>query len=138
MKKLYTPTQIALATYLAGPFAAIFFLKRNFEALGKETFARKTLRIGLLLSFLLLIIQPFLAEVAPGVVLPVLYLVPVIMVVKNHQMTKDEIRNSDDYVFQSSWKVFGMGIILMLAFYVMAIIFMIILESLGLIRLTWP
>lgn len=136
MKKLYTPTQIALGTYLAGPFAAIFFLKRNFEALGDEVFARKTLRIGLVLSFLFLTILSFLAEVAPSVAIPVLYLVPVIMVVKNYQMSKDEIRNSEAYSFQSSWKVFGMGIILMLAFYITAVIFLIILESMGLISLS--
>jgi hypothetical protein len=134
--KLYSLTQIALGTYLGGPLAAIYFLKGNFDVLGKEGMSKKTLQIGLAVSLILIIILPFLPEATPNTIIPMLYLIPVIMIVKKHQISKDVIIGSDEYDFQSSWKVFGMSIAWMIAFLLITILFMGILESAGIIILT--
>jgi hypothetical protein len=135
MNKVYSPTQIALGTFLGGPLAAIYFLKGNFDVLGKEDLSKRTLQIGMAVSLVIMAILPFLPEATPNTLIPMLYLIPVIMIVKNHQMTKDEIISADEYSFQSSWKVFGVSIAWMLAFLVVAILFMSILEFAGIISL---
>lgn len=135
LNKVYSPIQIGVGTYLGGPFAAIYFLKGNFDTLGKKELSKKTLQIGLAVSLLIIAITPFVPEGTPNILIPMLYLIPVIMVVKNHQMTKEEIINSDDYEFQSSWKVFGMSIVWLLLFFAITILFILVLESAGVVSL---
>ena len=135
MNKMYSPNQISLGTYLGGPFAAIYFLKRNFDALNKEDLSKKTMQIGILFSIIILAIMPFIPESTPNILIPMLYLIPVIMVVGKHQMKKEEIIESSEYDFQSNWNVFGMSIIWLLAFLVAGIILLLVLESAGVISL---
>ncbi len=135
MKKMYSPNQISIGTYLGGPFAAIYFLKRNFDALNKEDLSKKTMQTGIFFSIIILAIMPFIPENTPNILIPMLYLIPVMMVVEKHQMKKAEILESSEYDFQSNWKVFGMSIVWLFAFLVVAIILLTVLESAGVISL---
>lgn len=135
MIKMYSPNQISLGTYLGGPFAAIYFLKRNFDALNKEDLSKKTMQIGILFSIIILATMPFIPENTPNLLIPMLYLIPVIIVVGKHQMKKEEIIESSEHDFQSNWKVFGMSIVWLLAFLVVGVILLMVLESAGVISL---
>ncbi len=135
MSKIYSPNQIAIGTFLGGPLAAIFFLKRNFDTLGKEELSKQTLKIGLVVSLIIIAILPYLPEATPSILIPMLYLFPTIMVVKTFQISKDEIMNAEEYSFQSSWKVFGISLGWMLVFLVASILFMFLLESVGMLNL---
>ena len=135
MKKVYTPIQIVLGIFLGGPFAAIYFLKSNFDILGKEDFSKRTLQIGLVFSLVILVALPFLPDATPNSVISVLYLIPVILTVQKYQLTKEEIANSEEYSFQSSWKVFGMSVVWVLAFVIVSILVTFALETAGIVSL---
>ena len=60
--KIYSPTQIALGSFWGGSIAAVYFLRCNFLALGKEKDAQKTLVYGIVFNVVLLGILPFLPE----------------------------------------------------------------------------
>lgn len=135
MKQVYSPVQIGIGTYLGGPFAAMYFLKSNFDALEKHDYSKMTIQIGALVSVLLFLILPFLPESFPNNVIPIAYLIPVLLVVKKHQLTKEDISESEEYDFQSSWKAFGLSVLSLLAFFVMAMAVLFSFDSLGLITL---
>jgi hypothetical protein len=135
MNKIYTPNQVALGSYLGGPLAAIYFLKGNFDTLGKDALSKKTILIGTLISIVLLSLMPFIPESTPNSLIPLLYLIPAIIVVKKFQLSKQEIFESPEFSFQSNWKVFGMSLAWLFAFLVVAMGFMFVLESVGIISL---
>lgn len=133
MKKVYSPVQIWMGTFIGGPFAAMYFLKSNFDILGKPLLSKITIQIGLAASILLLLVLPFLPENFPNNIIPIIYFVPVVMVVKQHQLTKKEISESPEYDFHSSWQVFGISLGLMLVFFLIAMGDLFIFEQLGLV-----
>jgi hypothetical protein len=133
MSKMYSPTQIGVGTFLGGPIAAIYFLKTNFDTLGKTALSKKTLQIGVMLTFALILALPFIPDSVPNNIIPIMYLIPVIMIVKNYQLTKEQILNSDEYAFQSNWKVVGHMIGWMLLFFVISMAFFMALDSMGMI-----
>ena len=135
MSKMYSPKQVGVGTFIGGPFAAIYFLKGNFDVLGKEDLSKNTLQIGLAASLLMLVIMPFIPDATPDMLLPMLYIIPTLIVVKNHQMTKEQILSSNDYEFQSNWKVFGMSIAWLLLFIVISVLFIFFLEFAGIVDL---
>jgi len=133
MNKMYSPVQVGVGTFLGGPIAAIYFLKTNFDTLGKATLSKKTLQIGVMLTFVLILAMPFIPDSVPNNIIPIMYLIPVIMTVKNHQLTKEQILNSDEYSFQSNWKVVGHMIGWMLLFFVISMAFIMALDTMGII-----
>ncbi len=135
MNKLYTPVQVGIGTYIGGPFAAMYFLKGNFDVLDKPELSKKVIAIGIAFSIVLFAALPFVPENLPNNVIPIMYLVPVLLMMKNHQLTKKEILESELYDFHSSWKVFGISLLWMALFFIIAICVMLGLESMGLITL---
>lgn len=134
MRKMYSPRQIAIGTFFGGPLAAIYFLKGNFDTLGKDELSKKTMLIGSVVAIFLIAIMPFVPESTPNSVIPILYLIPVIMLVKSHQLTKVEISESTEFSFQSSWKVFGMSLVWMFVFLIVAVAFMFALDVTGVVN----
>lgn len=68
----YTRHQIMLGSFVGGPFAAIYFLKKNFDAMGDTAQSKKTVIIGLCLVVALLAIMAAPLPI-PRVVYPVAY-----------------------------------------------------------------
>lgn len=110
MKNIYSPRQIQAATFLGGPFAAAYFLKKSFESIGKTALADKSFIICLIGSVIILAILPFLPEETPNTLIPLAYLIPVVALLRKHYLTKQEITESEVYKFESSWKVFGISL----------------------------
>jgi len=110
MKNIYSPRQIQVATFLGGPLAAAYFLKRSFESIGKTALANKCFLICLIGGVIILGILPFLPEETPNTLIPIAYLIPVIALLKKDYLTKQEITESEVYKFESNWKVFGISL----------------------------
>ncbi|KJG36576.1 hypothetical protein UA32_16370 [Photobacterium angustum] len=135
MNKLYTPVQVGIGTYIGGPFAAMYFLKGNFDVLDKPELSKKVIVVGIAFSIVLFAALPFIPESLPNNVIPIMYLVPVLLMMKNHHLTKKEILESELYDFHSSWKVLGVSLLWMILFFIIAIGVMLGLEGMGLITI---
>ena len=133
---MYSPAQISLGTYLGGPLAAMYFLKSNFDALSKPDESKRIVIICILVTIALLAILPFLPKKFPNMIIPLMYLLPVIWVNKKYQLTKQAIQESEIYNFQSNWKTLWMSILWMFLFLIPAFIIIIILNSIGVVKIT--
>ncbi len=120
MRSIYSPRQIQVATFLGGPLAAAYFLKKGFESINQEDLAKKSFYISILVSIFLLLILPFLPENIPNNLITLMYFIPVVILLKNKYLTKEEIIESQEYRFESSWKVFGLSIAFIFAFMILA------------------
>jgi hypothetical protein len=110
MRNVYSPGQIIAATFIGGPLAAAYFLKKSFESINKNDLAKKTFYGYLILSAIIIVISPFLPDETPNMLIPIAYLIPVIVILKEHYLTKTQISDSEEYEFESNWKVFGISL----------------------------
>jgi tetrahydromethanopterin S-methyltransferase subunit F len=133
--KIYSPIQVGVGSFLGGPLAAVFVLWKNFSALDKPSAATQTLIWGLVFSVVLLVVLPYLPDKFPNTAIPIGYTAGAISVAKSYQMSKEAIRESEQYTFQSNWNVFGISIGFMVTFLVVAVVWILGLDYLGLIRL---
>ncbi len=129
MRSIYSPRQIQVATFLGGPFAAAYFLKTSFESINKQALASKSFILSLIGSVIIIGILPFLPEKMPNNVIPLLYLIPVVVLLKKHYFTKEEILESEDYQIESSWKVFGISLVSVVLYGTIALSYLWISQS---------
>jgi hypothetical protein len=133
--KIYSPLQVGIGSFLGGPIAAVFVLWKNFAALDKRLAATQTLIWGLVFLLVLLLVLPYLPDKFPNTAIPIAYSIGAVSVAKSFQMSKESIRDSEQYTFQSNWNVFGISIGFLVAFLAIAIGWIMGLDYLGLIRL---
>lgn len=129
MRRIYSPRQIQVATFFGGPFAAAYFLKSSFESINKHELASKSFIFSLISSVLIIGILPFLPEKMPNNVIPLLYLIPVVALLKKHYFTKEEIIDSKDFEIESSWKVAGISLASVIIYGVIALSYLWISQS---------
>lgn len=129
--KMFSPVQAGVAAFLGGPLAATYVIRQNFLALGKADRARKTLSWGLLLSVLLVLLLPFIPEKFPNIALSVVYLVTTNQVVRNYQLTKNQIVESGRYSFRSNWVVLLVIVLAILLLLVVAVPYVMALDAIG-------
>lgn len=110
-RPLFTPRQVYAGSMLGGPFAAVYFIWKNFKTLGDGRRARRTLALGGVLSALFVLILPFLPEKTPNLVIPLGYSWLAFYLVKALQKSKEQIAASELFTFQSNWKVAGVGLL---------------------------
>ncbi|NTS76779.1 hypothetical protein HR060_07835 [Catenovulum sp. SM1970] len=120
MISLYSPKQIKIATFFAGPLAAAYLLHQAFKGIGKNTLAKQTLWGSILLSVVVILLLPYLPEKMPSTVIPMLYLVPVALLLQKQYLSKDEITASEHFYFESNWRVAFVCICSILVFYSLA------------------
>jgi hypothetical protein len=130
--RLYTPLQIRAGSFLGGPIASVFFLRENFRVLGKVSEARTTLVWGIVLVVCLLAVVPFIPGHFPNYVIPLTYSIAAGSVAEKWQLPKQAIVDSGKYQFQSSWRVFGLSLLFLLAFLVVCVVEYFCLVALGL------
>ena len=126
--RIYSPGQIFMASLFGGFLAAIYFLRRNFQSLGKSAEARQTLIWGGALFVGLWATWPFVREWIPrslvaafatGVALAAR------QIAKRWQLTKEAIQQSDQYSLQSNWRVFFLSISFLIATVILAVLYVI-------------
>lgn len=110
MRNVYSPGQIIAATFIGGPLAAAYFLKKSFESINKNDLAKKLFYGYLILSAIIIVVAPFLPDETPDMLILIAYLTPMIVILKEHYLTKTQISDSEEYAFESNWKVFGISL----------------------------
>src|SRR5450631_1834946 len=108
---LYTPLQIRAGSFLGGPIAAVYFLRKNFRVLDKVPEARTTLVWGVAFVVGLLVLVPVLPDHFPNYVIPLFYSFAAGSMAEKWQLQKQAIVDSGRYQFQSNWRVFGLALL---------------------------
>ena len=133
--KLYSPTQVTVGSFAGGPFAVVYMLWMNFRALGEAAEAKRMLIWGFVFVAAVFAILPMLPEGFPNYVLPITYSLGARLVAERFHLTKQAIKQSEHYGFQSNWNVFGISVGFLLAFMALAVVFVLALDETGLVRL---
>lgn len=132
---LYSPTQAAMAAFLGSPLASALVMKTNFAVIGDSAGEKNSVKFGSMAVALLLCLLPFLPENFPGSVIPVVTIVTTRLLVEKYQLTKAAIASSEEYQFQSNWKVASVGLITGLITMAIAVALILVLGSLGVVDL---
>jgi hypothetical protein len=132
---LYSPIQVGVSAFVGGPFGAVFTLWKNFRALGNERAATHTLIGGAVFIVAVLAVVPFLPDKFPNSPIPIAYTVAAIVIARQYQLTKQAIRESEQYQFRSNWNVFGISIGFMFLFLAVIGLWIFALIGLDLIKL---
>ena len=132
---LYTPFQVRLASFIGGPFAAVYTLHYNFRHLGRERETRLTLYwgVGFILGLLALI--PFLPDKFPNTVIPIAYTIAAGNLAASKQLSKKAILASSSYVRCSGWNVAAVCVISLIGFCAIMFPLLFALDGLGIINL---
>ena len=108
--RIYSPNQVAVSTFIAGPLAGMHLLWSNFRLLDKQKQANLTAVVGLIV-FAALVVSGFLVSEKwqrGGLFVAALVSIVARKVADSGQLSKQAISDSDEYIFQSGWKVFGL------------------------------
>jgi hypothetical protein len=126
VKPMYSPDQIGISTFLGGPLAGAHLMWANFNSLGKPELARLTTIVSVATLFILAVIGFFLSGKHHGgnLIFPLLVALGAKQVANSYQLKKSAIADSEEYSFQSNWKVFGITILWLIA--TMALLFVVI------------
>ncbi|MCB2052014.1 MAG: hypothetical protein KDE63_11370 [Novosphingobium sp.] len=135
MKVVYSPYQVFFSTFFGGPIAAVYLLWKNFEALGKESLARRTALWGSVLVLATVAILPALPDKFSPYLLPAIFGGLAMVIARQYQMKKEAIRDSNEYRFASFWRVVAVAVLSLAATFVLIIVYLVILWSLGLTKL---
>ena len=68
-------------------------------------------------------------------VIPLVYCIAAQQIASSMQLKKEEIKDNDSYVFQSNWKVFGIGALTLIIFLAIALAIMLGMEAIGILSL---
>jgi hypothetical protein len=132
-KKLFTPNQILACTFFGGPMAMIYTLWKNFQVLERPRDAQQILFWGALFIVALLLFSPFIPDWAE-IAIPIGYSIAARSIAANHQMRKEDIRDSQAYEAQPVVNVAAVAIVFFLAFVLVTFSFIFALVSTGVIE----
>ncbi|MEM6688095.1 MAG: hypothetical protein AAF664_01625 [Planctomycetota bacterium] len=122
---LYSPGQMAWATFLGAPVAGCILLALNYARLGNSGASRISIGMGVVATCLLLGISFFLPDEAPSSILAIAYTFAVYQLAKSLQGSDFQHHLSEGGTRGSSWIATGVGILCMLAIFV-AVIFVVL------------
>jgi hypothetical protein len=103
--RLYSPTQVALGTFLGGIGGLVYFLRANFLALDQPVAARNTVLGGAAALLAIVLISMHLPG-GGGIGFSIAAVLLARWIAERHQMSKEAIEASSDHDFHSSWRVF--------------------------------
>jgi hypothetical protein len=132
-KKVFTPNQILACAFFGGPMAMIYTLWKNFQVLERPRDAQQILFWGSLFIVVLLLFSPFIPDWAE-IAIPIGYSIAARSIAANHQMRKEDIRDSQAYEAQPVVSVAAVAIVFFLAFVVVTFSFIFALVSTGVIE----
>ena len=108
--KLYSPAQIRTGVVLGGPIAAIYFLRKNFIALGKSAEANQTIIYGAIYTVVLTVVAFFIPR---GLTILGSLVTMAIAgnIAERRQLKKAEITASEHHELQSNWRTFFQSVL---------------------------
>ncbi len=130
-RKVYSPTQAAIGTFIGGPLASLIFIKQNYKALKNHEAERKTLLIGGLSCLVVLAALPFLPEKFPNMVIPIITIAITRAWVEQKQFTKAAIEASEELDFHSNWNVAGISLTCLAISFAAVFIMLVLADALG-------
>lgn len=113
--KLYNERAVTLATFIGGPIAAGFILKKNYEVLNQKDHAKSAFLISILLTFILFLISYYMPDdiygSIPSFIYPMIYatIIYIIFLILQGKIVKEHEEAGGE--FQSYWKAAGIGAI---------------------------
>ena len=136
---LYSPRQIEIATFCAGPVAAIYMLVKNYNILEQYEYSRNVKYIGSFLFVSLLVAFQYFQFDIPFTAIQASYLIFVLLILYKYHMKKAEISDSSALDFRSNWVVLLvtlLGFITELAIAMIVTSLIIIAADVGLLPMT--
>lgn len=112
---MYTPIQIALGSFLGGPISAIYFLWANYQSLGNDRFAKRTLVLGSMIMVPLFAVLPYLPDAFPPTIIPLLYAITARELSRKTQLSSDDIQEHAGFVRASNWEIIAISVIGLIA-----------------------
>ncbi|MBS0210095.1 MAG: hypothetical protein JSS27_14195 [Planctomycetes bacterium] len=109
--KLYSPQQVALATFLGAPIAGTWFLFQNYRQSGRAGAGVQALVLGLLATVALLTLSSFLPENFPNIALPLVQVFAMLYIAKALQGKEVEAHVAQGGQLGSWWAVVGIGLL---------------------------
>ena len=131
---LYTPFQVRIASFIGGPFAAVYTLHRNFKRIGKGREARLTLCWGVGLIVVMVAALPFLPNKFPNMVIPLAYSIGAGSLAASKQLSKEAILGSQAYIRCTGWNVAAVCVISLVSFLSLIMPLYLAAEYFGLIN----
>lgn len=110
-RKLFSPTQGGAGAFVFGPLMGLYAIQSNFAAMGEHAKKIQTLTYGAIFVVAFVLLNPFLPDKLPGYLFGLVYLFVTRAIIEKHQLTKQQIIDSEVYAFQSNWLVFGLGLL---------------------------
>ena len=108
--KLYSPGQMAWATFLGAPVAGCLLLAFNNWRLGNQSSARVAVAFGVVSTILLLVLAFVLPEKFPNKVIPAVYTIGMFHAAKSLQGNAFESHVARGGATASTWKATGVGV----------------------------
>lgn len=133
MKNMYSPAQVCLGTFLGGPIAAVYFLKKNYDMMGIEDSGRTTLIWGTLLTLLFMVGLQYIPDSVPVSAVAAGYSAGVMALVQRDHLRKEDISTLPDYDFRSNWNVLCVAAVSLISFLGLLYFLMLGMATLGLI-----
>lgn len=114
-----SPRQVAIGTFLGGPVALMYYLRKNYLAIGDLASAKKVLWVGLLFLLTwnaLLALDVLLPKPMPLVLDIILKVMPFILVIVARQIAQVQFQSLPrQYDFYSNWSVAVSSILCLVA-----------------------
>ncbi|WP_162343772.1 hypothetical protein [Cyclobacterium salsum] len=114
-KKIYSTRAIAIATFVGGPLAAGYLVKKNYETFEQPDHAKKSLVIGVIASIVLFagifLIPEEAIDSIPSALIPLIYTVIIYLIVESIQGERLKDHKASNGAFYSAWKAAGIGAI---------------------------
>ena len=125
--KLFSPFQVACASFFGGPIAAVYALKKNYEVLGQPKEARETLTAGIVFIILLVIVLPFLPDKFPNFAIPAGYTSAAYAITKRFQLPKP----GSNFEAQGIGGIVALCVVCLIVFLAIAFAYIFLLSLLG-------
>jgi hypothetical protein len=113
--KLYSQRAIGIATYLGGPLAAGFLIRKNYINLNQERKGLNSLIIGIVSTFILFVglfsIPENIIEKIPNALIPLVYTGVIYLIVESIQGKELKEFKEKDGAFHSGWNAAGIGLV---------------------------
>jgi hypothetical protein len=132
--RIYSPIQVATASFFGGPAAAVYVLQKNFRALANTVAAKQTIIWGSVSVGCVIAVLPFLSDKFPNLLIPTTYTYCALVIATRYQMSKQAIAEAERYEFQSSWNVVGISVGFLVASCVILWVWDVGLTLLGFMR----
>jgi hypothetical protein len=132
-QKIYSPLQVLAASLLGGPMAMVYALWKNFQTLENPHGMRQILVWGSIFIVALMLFSPLMPATWPDYVLPFAYSLAAWSLADSFQMSKQAIRDSPQYEFQTAWNVIAVSIVFLVAMIVVAFTWFFVLAAVGVI-----